>query len=94
MDKILNKMEHEDLITANEKIEIAAKTLTVLDVSDFQSDTFPHDIGLIIQDGCNRIQSIIGTNDQYLENLEDAGSLTIKQNYEMHREHLARIMGS
>ena len=66
MEKELNE-HREDLLNAHERIEMAGKALIMFKDRDFQSGRFEFDIGLIIQEECDKIKSIIGSYGEFNE---------------------------
>ena len=64
MDKKITPIEHEHLLNAHERIEIASKALVAFTDDDFQSGSFRFDCGLIIQEESDKIKSIIGSHDE------------------------------
>jgi hypothetical protein len=72
MNKKLSQFEHEDLIIANERIEVASKALIMFDNNDFQAGGFDQDIAQIIQVESDKIQSIIGSYNEFSKAVENS----------------------
>lgn len=64
MKKKLSQWEHEELVLANEQIEIAAKALEFLDLRCFDSE-FPKQIGTVISTHAEKIRKMLGSYHEF-----------------------------